>query len=131
MKLTLEPVFQDLLIAIQREQHSGRFPDQYPLRVMELTATSRGEGEGVRADRRGKAGDFERRDVPEPLRVVWQRTHAKKTLRLHQESRELADELAELVLAYESSECAILVFVRSVDDLGKVLAKLPKIELAN
>lgn len=122
----LEPAFQDLLIAIQSEQHSGRFPDRYPLRVMELTATSRGEGEVFGLTEEEKHADFERRDVPEPLRVVWQRTHAKKTVRLHEESRELADELATLALTYEGSERAILVFVRSVDDLGKTLSMLPK-----
>jgi CRISPR-associated endonuclease/helicase Cas3 len=122
----LEPAFQDLLIAIQSEQHSGRFPDRYPLRVMELTATSRGEGEVFGLTEEEKHADFERRDVPEPLRIVWQRTHAKKTVRLHEESGELADELATLALAYESSGCAILVFVRYVDDLGKTLSMLPK-----
>jgi CRISPR-associated endonuclease/helicase Cas3 len=122
----LEPAFQDLLIAIQSEQHSGRFPDRYPLRVMELTATSRGEGEVFGLTEEEKHADFEKRDAPEPLRVVWQRTHAKKTLRLHEESAELAVELAELALAYESSGCAILVFVRFVDDLGKILSLLPK-----
>ena len=122
----LEPAFQDLLVAIQSEQHSGRFPDRHPLRVMELTATSRGEGEVFGLTEEEKHADFERRDVPEPLRVVWQRTHAKKTVRLHEESRELTDELAGLALAYESSGCAILVFVRYVDDLGRALSQLPK-----
>ena len=122
----LEPAFQDLLIAIQSEQHSGRFPDRYPLRVMELTATSRGEGDVFGLTEEEKLADFEKRDVPEPLRVVWQRTHAKKTVRLHEESRELADELATIALTYESSGCAILVFVRYVDDLGKTLSMLPK-----
>jgi len=37
----LEPAFQDLLIAIQKEQSEGRTQDYHPLRVMELTATSR------------------------------------------------------------------------------------------
>jgi CRISPR-associated endonuclease/helicase Cas3 len=122
----LEPAFQDLLLAIQSEQHSGRFPDRYPIRVMELTATSRGGGEVFGLTEEEKHTDFERMDIPGPLRVVWQRTHAKKTVRLHEERSELADELAGLALAYESAECAILIFVRHVDDLGKTLALLPK-----
>lgn len=122
----LEPAFQNLLIAIQREQHSGRFPDRYPLRVMELTATSRGGGEVFGLTEEEKHPEFERRDAPEPLRIVWQRTHAKKAIALHQQSKDLADELAAFALAYESTGCAILVFVRSVDDLGKTRDLLPK-----
>lgn len=121
----LEPAFQDLLLAIQREQHSGRFPDRYPLRVMELTATSRSEGEVFGLTEEEKRPDFERRDAPEPLRVVWRRTHAKKTMRLHEKRRELPEELADLALAHESSGCAILVFVQNLDDLGKTLLLLP------
>jgi CRISPR-associated endonuclease/helicase Cas3 len=122
----LEPAFQELLIAIQREQHAGRFPDRYPLRVMELTATPRGEGEVFGLTEEEKHADFGRSDVPEPLRVVWRRTHANKTVRLHEEAKELADELAGFALAHEGSGCAILVFVRTVDDLGKILSLLPK-----
>jgi CRISPR-associated endonuclease/helicase Cas3 len=121
----LEPAFQDLLVAIQREQHSGRFPDRYPLRVMELTATSRGESEVFGLTEEEKHADFERRDVPAPLRVVWQRTHAKKTIRWREERNELAGEIAELALTYESSGRAILIFIRNLDDLGKVLPTLP------
>lgn len=123
----LEPAFQDLLNAIQSEQHSGRFPDRCPLRVMELTATSRGEGDVFGLTELEKRADFERRDVPEPLRLVWQRTHAKKTVRLHAERGDLPDELAALASAYESSGCAILVFVQHVDDLGKIFSKLPEL----
>jgi CRISPR-associated endonuclease/helicase Cas3 len=122
----LEPAFQELLLAIQREQHSGRFPDRFPLRVMELTATPRGEGEVFGLTEEEKHVDFERKNVPEPLRVVWRRTHAKKALRLHKESSGLPDELAGLALKYESSGCAILVFVRSVDDLEKTFSLLPR-----
>lgn len=122
----LEPAFQRLLLAIQKEQQFGRFPDRYPLRVMELTATSRGEGEVFELTEEEKHPDFKRADVAKPLRVVWERTHAKKTIRLHEERSELADELAELARAYESSGCAILVFVRSVDDLRTILSILPK-----
>src|SRR5439155_233048 len=42
------------------------------------------------------------------------------------EKKQLADELAELTLAHKDSGRAILVFVRTVDDLGKVVSKLPK-----
>ena len=122
----LEPAFQELLLAIQSEQQSGRFLDRHPLRVMELTATSRTGGEVFGLTDEEKHPDFERKDIPEPLRVVWLRTHAKKLLRLHEEKGELASELAALALTYESSNCAILIFVRTVDELTKTLALLPK-----
>ena len=123
----LEPAFQDLLLAIQSEQHSGRFPDRFPLYVMELTATPRGEGEVFGLTEEETHADFERMNVPDPLRVVWKRTHAKKALRLHEESKGLPDELATLALEYENSGCAILVFVHSVDDLEKTASLLPKV----
>jgi len=122
----LEPAFQDLLLAIQSEQYSGRHPDRYPLRIMELTATSRGTGEVFGLTEEEKHPDAKRSDVPEPLRVVWQRTHAKKALRLHEDSSGLPEELARLALEYENSGCAILVFVRTVDDLEKTASLLPK-----
>src|SRR5205823_1610083 len=40
----LSPAFQELLEAVAREQQHGRARDVRPLRVMELTATSRGCG---------------------------------------------------------------------------------------
>ena len=122
----LEPAFQELLLAIQREQHSGRFPDRYPLRVMELTATPRGVGEVFGLTDEEKHADFERKNAPEPLRIVWQRTHAKKALRLHEENSGLPEQLAGLALEHDSSGCAILVFVRTVDDLEKTVSLLPK-----
>ena len=125
----LEPAFQDLLLAIENEQRRGRFPDRHPLRVMELSATSRGDGETFGLTDEEKHADFDRTDVSTEVRTVWKRTHAKKTVVLHpvhEEKKELADRLAELSLAHEDTGCAILVFVRTVDDLGRVVARLPK-----
>lgn len=125
----LEPAFQDLLLAIENEQRRGRFPDRHPLRVMDLSATSRSNGEVFGLTDEEKHADFDRTDVSTELRTVWKRTHAKKTVVLHpvhEEKKELADRLAELALAYEDTGRAILVFVRTVDDLGKVVARLPK-----
>ena len=122
----LEPAFQRLLLAIQLEQHSGRFPDRFPLRVMELTATPRGAGEVFGLTEEEKHADFERTNVPDPIRVVWRRTHAKKALRLHEESSGIPEKLAALALEYESSGCAILIFVRTVDDLEKTVSLLPQ-----
>ena len=41
-KAHLEPAFQKLITAVHDEQRTGRTPDYRPLRVMALTATSRG-----------------------------------------------------------------------------------------
>lgn len=116
----LEPAFQDLLIAIQQEQQLGRFPDRTPLRVMELSATSR-------RDDGSPPLKLEAADHAHP--VVRQRVQAHKLLTLHpiaDERKMLADRLAELALSHDNAGRAVLVFVRSVDDLGKVVAKLPK-----
>lgn len=120
----LEPAFQDLLVAIEKEQSRGRFPDRHPLQVMELSATSRRKQDESKAESvlKLQSADFEHK-------VVKQRIHANKTLVLHaigDEKKQLADKLAELTIAHKDSGRAILVFVRTVDDLGKVVGKLPK-----
>ena len=125
----LEPAFQDLLLAIEHEQRHGRFPDRHPLRMMDLSATSRSNAEVFGLTEEEKHAAFDRTDVSTELRTVWKRTHAKKTVALHpvhEEKKELADRLAGLTLAHEATGGAILVFVRTVDDLGKVVAKLTK-----
>ncbi len=125
----LEPAFQDLLLAIECEQRHGRFPDRHPLRVMELSATSRNDGEVFGLTDEEKQADFDRADVSTELRTVWNRTHAKKMLLLHpvhDEKEQLAERLSELARAHEDTGRAILVFVRTVDNLGKVLAELKK-----
>jgi len=124
----LEPAFQDLLIAIQSEQCLGRFPDRHPLRVMALSATSRGGNEAFELTEQEKHADFARNDAPAELRMVWQRTHARKSLAFHtvsDEKKALVERTAELALAHKDSERAILIFVRTVDNLADVVKKLP------
>lgn len=125
----LEPAFQDLLTAIELEQINGRFPDHQPVRVMELTATSRGGASTFGLTDEEKHADFSRTDVSEELRTVWCRTHAKKTLAFHEvadEKKSAVDRLATLALAHEPSGKTVLVFVRTVDNLAGVVDKLPK-----
>lgn len=111
----LEPAFQRLLIAIEDEQK--RCNDFRPLRVMELTATSRGGGEtfGLTAEDHAEA-------------EVVKRIEANKAIHLHEnnDERKVAEEIAELALRHKDSGCAALVFVRKVDDVDKVVKKLPK-----
>jgi CRISPR-associated endonuclease/helicase Cas3 len=111
----LEPAFQKLIEEIEKEQK--RCNDFRPMRVMELTATSRGEGEV-----------FGLTDEDKKNSVVQQRIGAKKTLHLHEnkDEKKLADEIAEVALKYKDSGQAILVFVRRVDDVAKIVTKLKK-----
>jgi CRISPR-associated endonuclease/helicase Cas3 len=115
----LEPAFQELLVAIEREQRQGRTPDFCPLRVMELTATSRAGAE--------KPFELTADDRSHP--VVQQRINAKKALRRHQnrDEKKLAEEIATLALNYRDTEPgpAVLVFVRKVEDVEKGIKKLP------
>lgn len=110
----LEPAFQTLLERIRDEQ-DGR--DFRPLKVMELTATSRGGGEVFGLTDR----DFQHATVKE-------RVGAKKTLHLHElkDAKKLAEQLVERAKAFEGQGRAVLVFARTVEDVMRVAEKLPR-----
>src|SRR5207253_672575 len=73
----LEPAFQDLLIAIEKEQE--RCNDFRPLRVMELTATSRGGAEAFELTPEEKNPPATIPDPPtDPIHIAWRRLKAKK-----------------------------------------------------
>ncbi len=115
----LEPAFQDLLLAIQAEQK--RCGDFRKLRVIELTATSRGGAKSFPNEEEGAANEQDA--------VVQMRIGAKKAIMLHEtsdEKKKLADMIVELALTHKDSQKAILVFVRKVDDVGKIVTKLEK-----
>ena len=112
----LEPAFQALLDAIQAEQVRCR--DLLPLRVMQLSATARD---------RSDAFSLTAPDGQDS--VVRQRIHAHKSLRFHaveDEKKQLVERLADLAASHRDSQRAVLIFVRTVDDLAKVVAKLPE-----
>ncbi|MEX2118176.1 MAG: type I-U CRISPR-associated helicase/endonuclease Cas3 [Pirellulales bacterium] len=113
----LEPAFQELLKSIENEQK--RSGDFRPLRVMELTATSRG-----RSEQFGLTDEEKEGKVPE----VRKRMQAKKTIRLHgcDDEKKVAEQIADLALAHRHSGQAILVFVRTVDDVNKIATRLKK-----
>ena len=131
----LEPAFQDLIVAIEREQSERERSEQMPwpkLRVMELTATSRGD---EKTEKRLGLTDEEKNppevvpDSPiEPIHYVWRRQKAKKALRLHGNDNDskLADEIARLALEHKDSGRSVLVFLRMIEDVEKVANKLPK-----
>ena len=111
----LEPAFQKLLSDIEAKQR--RCKDFRPLKIMELTATSRGEGDSFRLTALDE-------DHPE----IKKRIAAAKTIVLHEcdDNKMLAETVARLALEYKDSKRAVLIFVRSVEDVEKVAAKLPK-----
>ena len=125
----LEPAFQKLLVAIQEEQE--RCNEFRKFRVMELSATSRGEEPPFELTKIEKAVPDVLPEPPtEPVHLVWRRQKAKKALHLHplKEEKQLADEIANanLALKFEGSNGAVLVFVRKVEDADKIVKKLPK-----
>lgn len=120
----LEPAFQELLLAIEREQQ--RVPETYRdafgrLHVMALTATSRG-------DDRQSESPFALTDTDRRHDTVKKRLFAKKALALHplHAKAKLADRVAELTLTHNESAQAVLVFLQRVDDVQKVTKKLPR-----
>ena len=114
----LEPAFQTLVESIQTEQ--ARCKEFETFRVMELTATSRGSGSVFTLT------DEDRNDDE-----VKKRIGASKAIHLHEnrDEKKLADEIAELALQHKDSGKAVLVFVRKVDDVEKIVAKLRKEKL--
>lgn len=114
----LEPAFQELLTSLEREQEAettGKL--SWPkLRVMELTATSRSGGKPFTLSDRDRA-------VPE----VQKRIKATKTIHLHdnKDKNKLGDEIAELAFQlHGTSNQAVLVFARKVEDVEKIVEKL-------
>ena len=111
----LEPAFQALLTAIQVEQK--RCDEFGTFRVMALSATSRG-------------GDRVFGLTPEDHKQpeVRKRISATKTIRLHEsrDAKKLAEQIGDLAVElHQDSGRAVLVFVRRVDDVEKVVKKLP------
>ncbi len=110
----LEPAFQKLLLAIKKEQ--VRCKEFRPFHVMELTATSRGDGTfGLTDEDRARA-------------EVKKRIEARKNIVLHSndDEKKLPERLAELALRHKDSNCAILVFGRGVEVVEKVAEALRK-----
>ncbi len=131
----LEPAFQELLVAIEKEQQEGERSQRLPwpkLRVMELTATSRRKEE---TEKQSGLTDEEKNppevipDPPtEPIHHVWRRQKAKKTVHLHtnDDASKLPEQIVRLALEHKDSGRAVLIFLRTVEEVGKVANKLPK-----
>jgi len=138
----LEPAFQKLIESIEEQQLNetdlGVNLPWPKLRVMALSATTRSDIDDNSAS---VAAPFrltpEERNPPEtipspttePIHSVWRRLKAAKKLRLDEieDEKKLADEVAEPALEkYKDSGRAVIVFVRKVEDVEKIVKKLPK-----
>lgn len=108
----LEPAFQTLIESIADEQ--SRCRDFARFRVMALTATPRCQGQpfGLTPEDRKNT-------------TVQRRLQATKTLELHPvEEKSQTEALIELALQHRASGRAILVFVRSVEEVEKICSRL-------
>ena len=88
------------------------------MRVMELTATSRGSGEV-----------FKLTAADESNSVIDRRINARKSLVFHEvddEKKQLTDKIFMLCNTHKESGKAILIYVRSVENLNTVVAGLRK-----
>lgn len=120
----LEPAFQQLLEAIRGEQERGTA--LRPFRVMELSATARGQDDPFTLTDEEQAIPAVLPDPPtEPLHIVWRRQRARKVIVLHEEGK-LVDQVVQLAKVHEGTDRAVAVFVRTVDDVTRIVGKLPK-----
>jgi len=115
-----------LVLAVESEQR--RCGDLRPLRVIELTATPRGNSEPFRLTPEESAPPAQIPDPPTlPLHHVWRRLAARKQLTFHavENERELAQSVFQLAYdRFKDSAQSILVFLRTVDDVEHVAHRL-------
>lgn len=135
----LEPAFQALVESIEREQAQGENSGDLPwpkLRVMALSATTRNSQENGKADTSFGLTPDELNppdNIPDPptesIHHVWRRLKAKKFLTLYPagDGKDgVAKEIAKRAAAYKDSNAAVLVFVRTLDDINAVERELVK-----
>jgi CRISPR-associated endonuclease/helicase Cas3 len=135
----LEPAFQKLIEEIRDEQHNRERTGNLPwrkLHVMALTAT--GRQQATSSNQILDLTDEEKQRPPkipdpptEPLHVVWKRINARKALhlvRVEDEKKLLPDTISTIASdeKFKSSQRAILIFVRSVENVEKIVEKLQK-----
>ena len=120
----LEPAFQELLIAIEKEQERSNEFKRFC--VMELSATSREEEEPFQLTEEERNPPEVIRDPPtRPIEVVWRRLKAKKGIAFHEpegDKEKVADRVGKLARQYSDSHpgCAVLVFVNLLEDVATV-----------
>ncbi|MBX6330830.1 MAG: type I-U CRISPR-associated helicase/endonuclease Cas3 [Gemmatimonadaceae bacterium] len=119
----LTPAFSDLLRAIVREQareqsrNGGASLAARPVRVLELSATSRSAG----------AHTFALDPSDEADEIVRQRLDAAKRLRLHDApSTAIVDKIIELAAEHEAAGVRVLIYVHGPEDAQRVATGLEK-----
>ena len=111
----LTPAFSDLLGSVERMQTADC--ESRPIRIMELSATQRGDGES----------DIYLGDEDELDAVVRTRLDAKKQLHLHSSARgKQVQQLVGLVHDHDDSQAKVLVYVRTPGDAQKIANALEK-----
>jgi CRISPR-associated endonuclease/helicase Cas3 len=124
----LEPAFQHLLIAIQKEQE--RCKEFGKFRVMALSATSRGGGEAFELTGEERNPPEEVPDPPRrPVEVVWRRLKAKKAIAFlgaEGDKGKVADQIVDLAKKHSEShpDSAILAYVNLLEDHAAVFKAL-------
>lgn len=136
----LEPAFQRLIETIEYEQRCGESTGELPwpkLQIMALSATARSN---ERNDKKTSGETFglthEEKHPPnsvpepplEPVHHVWRRLQAKKLLRLREvaDEKKVPGEIARVALDLQGSGAAVLIFVRTVDDVKTVRNELTR-----
>ncbi len=113
----LEPAFQQLIKAIEREQQQYTY-ERGKFHVMELTATTRTAG-------RDEEPIFTGEDKNHP--VAEKRFFAKKWIQFHSDSKaKIADKVGKIAKSYKDCGKPVLVFLREVKDVYKVAEQLRK-----
>lgn len=123
----LEPAFQKLLTAVSEEQKRSK--EFLKFHLMALTATSRdgAQGEAFGLTEKEKQPPEALPVSPkDPIHTVWQRLKARKRVKFHPASKpaDVAEEIARLALRHKDSGKAILVFVRSLENVEEVRHRL-------
>lgn len=113
----LEPAFQELLTSIEQEQKIRHEFRQF--QVMELSATAR---------TKDQAEVFGLSKLDYANNEVRRRIDANKSIFLHpwEDEKKLVDRVIELSQGEHTRNKSVLVFVRKVDDVDKIVARLPK-----
>jgi CRISPR-associated endonuclease/helicase Cas3 len=132
----LSPAFSKLLRAVEQEQErefkrNGR-PTSItrPIRVMELSATTRHDGDAPRPGSSGAAGSFAIEDEDAGDSVVQQRLMAKKQLSLVEvhagDKNGLVGAMVEAALQHADKGCRVLVYVQKPDVAADVRQAIGK-----
>lgn len=135
----LEPAFQKLLVDIQQEQccqreKHGELP--WPrLSVMALSATSRDSEVDSTKQAFALTNDETNPQIPIPhdsdipVHTIWRRITAQKQIELHScenESKLLAENIADLSLRHLGKNASVLVYARRVTDVIKIADLISK-----